>query len=54
MAIALKGYKKRLAKRRILANRLGRGAFYQTKSNGTLPRPWYTLIKMAHQLNVRY
>lgn len=54
MGLEVKGYKKRLAKRRILANRIGRGAFYETKSSGMLPRSWYTLIKMARQLNVRY
>lgn len=53
MALLIKGYKKRLAKRKVLANRLGRGAFYQAKTS-ILPRPWYTLVKMARQQNVRY
>jgi len=49
MVSQLKGYKKRIEKRRRLASKIGRSAFYTSKANGMLPYSWYTLVKMANR-----
>jgi len=53
MSAPLKGYKKRLHNRRILAHKIGPSAFYQAKS-GRLPRPLFTLLKMLKGWRIRH
>ena len=46
MAEIIKGYKKRIAKRRMLARKLGREGFYTSDAKYTYPKPLSVLLQM--------